>query len=179
MLEILSELGQTTNSRQSHLFFGGKRFSSFSLRSSIRAKIIYSEELWKKLKWETVTGHLNSKCTTPRGVWHWDKENCCFLKRYSVKPEDRKDMCWRRQESTAVGVSMFATSAEELRLWLLHFKIPKGRVIEQLKHGGRVRQNQCMCKSEHLHCSQSTIFRVRRVKKDFCLYTSVDIKILK
>lgn len=146
MFEILLQLGQARNSCQSHLLFGEKQFSSpFSLRSSIRAKRIYFEN-WQKWKWETVAGHLNWKCTIPWDVWHWHKENGCFLKRCSVKPKDIKNICWRRQKSTWAGESMLTTSAEELKLWLLHFKILKGRVIEQVKHSGHVKQNQCMCK---------------------------------
>lgn len=74
---------------------------------------------------------------------------------------------------------MLITSAEELRLWLVHFKIPKGRVIDHFKHGGCVRQNQCMCKSERLHCSQNATFQNVTNDKDFCRYYAIDLKLLK
>lgn len=161
-----SELWQATNFCHSHLLFGVKLFPSpFILRSSITAKRIYFEKLWKKLERETVAGHLNSKCSTSWDVWQWHKENCWFLKRCSVKPEHIKSIWWRRQKSTCVGVSMLTTSEKELRLWLLHFKFPNGRVIEQFKHGGHIKQNQCMCKSDYLHCSQNTTFRMWQVIK--------------
>lgn len=66
---------------------------------------------------------------------------------------------------------MLTTSAEGLRLQLLHFKIPKEKVIEQFMHGGHIKQNFCMCMLPKYHLQNVTS------DNDFCLLTAIDLKL--